>query len=179
MGMPESRLKRIGDLDIAEDIDFERRSWTIQRVAWIVMALILLAALLGLFGNGWLSHAQTSDSGGALRIEYDRFVRHQARGELRVHFNPAAAAGGDIGLWIDQQYLDSIEMTQITPEPRDQIAVSDGVIYIFEAKADGESVEVLFQFEVQSMGTLRGRFAVANSKNTIGEQLSINQWSYP
>ena len=43
---------RHGDLEIDEDLPFQRREWFAERVAWAVMALLIAAALLGLFGTG-------------------------------------------------------------------------------------------------------------------------------
>jgi hypothetical protein len=45
-----SGLKRIGDVEINQDLDFQRRCWTVQRIGWIVMAVLVLSALLGVFG---------------------------------------------------------------------------------------------------------------------------------
>ena len=55
---------RVGDLEISPDLNFQRRSWAMQRFAWVVLALFILAALLGLFGPGPLSQtrAEQQDS---------------------------------------------------------------------------------------------------------------------
>ncbi len=46
------QIPRVGDLDIEQDLDFERRQWHVQRVGWVVFLLILLAAFVGLLGTG-------------------------------------------------------------------------------------------------------------------------------
>src|SRR5690606_26776772 len=45
-----------------------RAAWRLERVAWGVMALLLLATLLGAFGGGPLSHARSS--AGPASLEY-------------------------------------------------------------------------------------------------------------
>lgn len=50
-------VHRVGDLEIEEDLDHQRRCWKLERASWAVMALVLLAAMAGLFGSGPLSWA--------------------------------------------------------------------------------------------------------------------------
>lgn len=42
-------------LEVGEDVKFQNRWWVFERIAWVFMALLLLAALLGLLGPGLLS----------------------------------------------------------------------------------------------------------------------------
>lgn len=63
-------------LDVDDDRAFQEKFWTFQRVAWALMALILLAALAGTTGSGGpLAHAEASGPGGS--IEYPRIARWQ------------------------------------------------------------------------------------------------------
>ena len=55
-------LVRVGDLQIHQDLCQERREWKIQRVGWLLMALMLVAALAGLLGPGPLSSTIAEDS---------------------------------------------------------------------------------------------------------------------
>ncbi len=48
----EGSMKRVGDLEIDQDLAFERRQWSVQRVGWGVGALIIVAALLGCSAPG-------------------------------------------------------------------------------------------------------------------------------
>jgi hypothetical protein len=50
-----SKMKRVGGLETSQDRDYQRRAWTRQWFGWLVIALILLAAIVGLFGSGLLS----------------------------------------------------------------------------------------------------------------------------
>jgi len=86
-----SILKRIGDLDINQDLAFQRRSWSLQRIGWGLIALVLIAALLGLFGHGPLSEATTDDPSLPIRLAYERFGRFGSPLVLRIRVEPAAA----------------------------------------------------------------------------------------
>ena len=50
-----SDLRRIGDLDLNQDLDHEARESRAQSIGWAVIAVLLVAALAGLFGGGALS----------------------------------------------------------------------------------------------------------------------------
>ncbi len=45
-------VPRVGDLQINQDLDYQRREWTIQRVGWVVIGLIVCAAAPWASGPG-------------------------------------------------------------------------------------------------------------------------------
>ena len=71
-------IVRIGDLEVDEDLPFQRRAWVAQRIGWVLMALFVLAAAVGLLGAGPLSHARI-DVPGLMTLEYERFARFETR----------------------------------------------------------------------------------------------------
>jgi hypothetical protein len=62
-------------MEINADLEFQRRVWAAQRIGWIAIGAFVIAALVGVFGQGPLSSAAAG--GNALRIEYERFARLQ------------------------------------------------------------------------------------------------------
>jgi len=72
---------------------FQRWSWRVQQSGWVVLSLLLLAALLGVFSDGMLSRATATDASGALQIDYQSVYRNErdARIELRVAPLPGTA----------------------------------------------------------------------------------------
>ncbi len=43
-----ARVRRVGGLETNQDLDFQHCSRAVQRVGWVVMALVVLTTLLGL-----------------------------------------------------------------------------------------------------------------------------------
>jgi len=76
--------QRVGSLEIVQDMTFQRRAWVVQRIAWVVMLLIVVAAVLGLFATGPLSGTTAKTDDGVLTIEYGRFARHDAQTDLLI-----------------------------------------------------------------------------------------------
>jgi hypothetical protein len=111
--MPQ--LERVGSLEINQDLDFQRREWRLQWVAWGVVLLILVAGLAGLLGGGPLSNGQAS--AGPLAVNYERFVRKQAPARLELMVSPEAAVDGEVALWIGDGFLEKVNVAGVIPEP--------------------------------------------------------------
>ena len=167
-----SGLRR--DLELEQDLAFQRREWTIQRAGWAVMALVIVAALLGLFGAGLLGKATTGDTEGVLWIEYDRFGRFVAPITLMVHLGPGAAREGVARVWLDRRYLESVQIEQITPEPDEVVAGPDRLIFVFRVAEPGKPTAVNFSLQTEQFGPLMGRAGIAG-----GEPLRFRQFIYP
>src|SRR4051794_40698086 len=105
-----SPVPRVRDLEIEQDLAYQRREWAFERVGWLLLGLLLLAALVGLLGRGPLSNTTAGDPGGPLRVEYQRFLRHRSTSTLRVHLGPNAARGNEAHLWLDREYLEGMEV---------------------------------------------------------------------
>lgn len=71
-------IQRVGELETSQDIDLQSRAWAVQRVGWGVIALTVLAALLGLFGPGLFNNATAGSKEAPLWLEYKRFGRFQS-----------------------------------------------------------------------------------------------------
>jgi hypothetical protein len=82
-----------------------------------MLALLILAAIVGLFGPGLLSRAVAGRQAGPLWAEYQRFWRVQSPMSLRLHFGPEAARNGQARVWLSRSYLDAMRVQHVTPPP--------------------------------------------------------------
>lgn len=153
---------RVDGLQIAEDLLFQRRAWAAQRVGWGVMALLLLAAVLGLLGSGPLSKA-TADVPGVMRIEYQRFAQYQTPGKLTVHLEPGAVNGASVSLGIDRQFLDRAGLESVVPPPRRVHHAEGRLIYEFDVAAPGRPLTLVLHLEPQQAGVITGRVTLENA----------------
>jgi hypothetical protein len=140
------RLQRVGDLEIGQDLRFERRQYTARKVAAALGGLILLVALLGLFGAGG-PLADATEESGPLSVEYERFARYEAQTEIEVQ---ADAGGAETPVALGQSYLDDVSVEQISPEPNGTTVLPDRVIYTFDLEP-GSSVT--FELRPQEIGS--------------------------
>jgi hypothetical protein len=170
-------VKRVGDLEVNEDLRFQRRMWVAQRVGWIVMALVVLAALLGLLGPGLLStSAKAGSEGTSLSVEeYERVLRYRKPTTLRLGLGEGAVTGtGEARLWLDRKYLESFQVQKVTPEPDSVEAGPDRLTYVFDVRELSEPTSVTFELQPEKMGLLRPQVGLDD-----GEQVSLDQFVYP
>ncbi|MGI4755582.1 MAG: hypothetical protein ACRYGF_01895 [Janthinobacterium lividum] len=135
---------------VGEDLKFQERWWTFERVAWNIFLLILLADVLGAFGNGWLAKAKKQEAGSGMLVKYDRIERTFTPSRVTLQFGPDAASNGKIILFVRNNLLKDLGASRVIPQPELSTVGSDGVTYTFSA-AKGES-EVAFELEPASPG---------------------------
>lgn len=90
--------------DFGQNLEYQHREWAVQH-GWVVIAVLILAALAGLAGDGPLSHASIRSADGTLIAGYERIARagntkrpgtqSSGRGQLRV--DPTDRAPGAAG----------------------------------------------------------------------------------
>jgi hypothetical protein len=150
------------DVQIEEDPRFQRREWRVQRVAWLAFALIIVAALAGVFGRGPLSKASVSGAG--LRLHYERFARCRTPQTLTIQLTADDADAEQHVIWISRDYLQGMEIERITPEPASERLAPGRIEFHFEqasggaatATADARSAETSRTITFSLLATARG-----------------------
>ena len=169
--MPE--VKRIGSIEIDQDLDFQRKSWKVQRVGWIIMLLVAFGGLLGVFGDGPFANATVGDSR-TLSIDYQRLVRLSAEEKLAITMgNVPAGSGSTVGVWIDRRWMSRHQVQGIVPEPESTSVAADRVTYHFKTDSRVPS-KVEFDLQTNGIGLIRGRAGIVG-----GSTVNFNQFSYP
>jgi hypothetical protein len=169
-----ARTKKVDDLQINEDMEFQRRSWIVQRIGWAIFALVILLAGLGLFGDGVLSDAQAGQKEGAVWLEYPRFERLQNEFRFKVHANEGTATDGEIMIQLDRNYLENIEVNSISPAPDREIKDADWITYVFKINGGSWPFTAYFYLTPRKAGPLSGTFQLQN-----GNAVSFSQFIYP
>lgn len=143
------------DLSITQDPSVLRLESLAERIGWGAIALIIVAAGLGLFGSGPLSSARAASDDGSVSIEYRRFWRISSPMQIRIEVAPPI--DGVARLWIDRDYLDALSVSRIVPQPQRVEAAADRVIYMFPtANLDGQPLRLTIDAEFTSAWRIRG-----------------------
>lgn len=167
-------VKRVGDLDIEEDLSAQQLRWKIQRLGWAVVALILLCALLGLLGGkGPLNSRTVGDSGNPIQAQYQPFGRLDAQTPLRVAIRPRQA-DSPVQVWLSQSYLEAVDIERVTPEPSEQKVDEDRVTYSFRQVSRQQPATITFFVKPSRWGSLSGEVGAPGAA-----PLSLMQFSYP
>lgn len=161
-------------LQVAEDLPLQTKIWKMERIAWVVFSLLLLAGMLGVFGRGILSKTTHSSPDQVLRIEYERFGRYQAPMDLKIHVGAQAVQGQFLRLWFDSKYFEAVELSQISPAPHSTEVAQGKHIHQFKVAAPGQPVSINFEVKGNTYGQTHLRFGLEN-----GPELSLTQFFYP
>ena len=132
-------LIRADGLQLDEPREFQKRFWNIERLAWIVFALIIVLALLGFTGAGGpfsRGHAEFAQG----RLDYPRIARWQRSEEFRIRLSPGEETRR---VTFGPSFYEAFQVEGIEPEPESQKSVADGVEMSFAADADAEAFIVL------------------------------------
>ena len=166
---------RTPSIEISDDPEFQRKDWRVQRIGWAFLAVVVLAAGLGLFGGmGPFARRSAVSPDGSLRIEYSAIGRHRAPGELKVLLGQSSSADSTVQIWIDRRYLETSDLLRTTPEPAQSDIGSDHVTYAFQRAGGAGEVSIVFDIEPVKIGTQRGRIGVVG-----GSELSFSTFVLP
>ncbi|NLH00136.1 MAG: hypothetical protein GX491_22490 [Chloroflexi bacterium] len=170
--------KRIGSLELNEDMQFQEKEWKFERAGWVIGLILLLLALAGLFGSGPLSSAAAQDGG--LLVRYDRFTRFQGQSKLEFELEPDLISEGQVSIWVDRQFLEINKVEQISPQPEHVQLLSDRIRYGFQiAEADlpeaDQPVVVQFRITPERIGLVQSSAGEESQERTI----SFRQFVFP
>ncbi len=135
---------------VGEDLKFQEHWWTFERIAWSIFLLILIADVLGAFGNGWLAKAQKQEPGSGMLMKYERIERTFTPSRLTLEFGPDAVREGKIVLFVRNNLLKDLGASRVIPQPDKSVVGRDGVTYTFPAQQG--ATEVAFELEPAAPG---------------------------
>jgi len=153
-------------LEIDERFEHHVRAWRVKHVCWIVMLLLVAAALCGFLGPGPFS--KTTVRGAGMEAEYERIARYHAPAYLRLK-----VPGGqeDLELSLPTVFLKEIELEHIKPEPKEMRLSGEKQTWIF---ARGEAAsELMINYRPQESGNMRFRLEVKDAGALEIQQLIL------
>ena len=154
------------------EMEFQRREWTVQRIGWAAMALVILAGLAGLFGSGPLGEATASS--GSLQVDYPRFARKRLSAQVELTVGAAGIRDGRVALWLDRAFLDRVEVERVVPEPESVAADGGRVVYRFAVEPGAGEASIRFTVEPGSPGRWAWRAGLVD-----GPELSLGGFVFP
>jgi hypothetical protein len=152
-------------LQFDEDIPLHIKGWQVQKIGWIVIAVFLLLAVIGLFGTGPLSYRTISIYGDVL--QYEQFGRFEGQTELEFTLNKES---GTTQIGFSQTYLDKFQIERIFPLAEKTEIVDQKIIYTFNATDRGK---IRFYLIPEKAGVAKATISVNNNV------INLSQFIYP
>lgn len=168
-----TEVKRIGDLEIQQDLDYQRIEWRCERVGWVLMLLTLLAAALGLFGGGVLSGATATNADQTIRVEYERFLHIHSESSIKIDLAASLTDQGEVRLHLNREFCDAVQQLRATPVLHWE-AGADGQVLVVRVADRGQPLRIYLYFDPDRIGTVVGRIGTSE-----GDPVQFQQFSYP
>ncbi|WP_114195950.1 hypothetical protein [Edaphovirga cremea] len=89
-------------------------AWRFQRLGFFMLVAIIIAALLGVFSNGWLSDRVVSNSQDTLRVEYQHFARETS--EIPLVIRAKNIGKEQIVVTLSGDLMDNFEIETLQPQ---------------------------------------------------------------
>lgn len=159
------------DYPVQEFMHVQQRHWRLERVGWVVFLLIVLLASLGVFSQGVLSLTTVESADAALAVDYQRFERNSAAGEMTVRLQ--GEAGGVMQLDITGDLLNKFAIEGIQPAPLNSESLGDGLRLSFRTDRAGDAT-VYLALRVAGLGSSQSQFAITGST-----PIAVDQFIYP
>jgi len=161
-------MEKKGSLEIDENYAHHVRAWRLKRVSWIIMTLLLIAALAGLLGPGPASSSRSRGQGD-VRATYEKRIRHKAQTRMELTI---PGGSGDLELSVNVDFLNKIELKDIEPEPAEARLAGPNHTWVFPRS--NEPGTILLSFEPEDFGKLQAIFDVKGAGSMV-----INQFVFP
>lgn len=137
----------MAELELEEDQHWRRHEWRFQRFGWALVTVAFIAAAVGGWGYGPVSHAVESNRD--LEVEYTRIVHREAADDLEIR-----GRGQTVQLLGD--WFDAVQIEQITPEPESMSADASGLTLEYAE----DEVNLSVSFRARHVGPLTGSVVV-------------------
>lgn len=123
-----SEITRATSLQLEQDAAAQHREWRFERAGWLLLAVILAAALAGAFGDGPLARAHATAPEGA-SVDYDRVIHYGGASALSLLLPPASAGDTVSVVTLDRALLDRADVERVTPDPLETRASAATIEY--------------------------------------------------
>ena len=160
--------------DFGQDLHFQRREWRAERIGWVALAGLIVAAMLGLLGDGPLSATSADSPDGSMHLEYQRFGRVTATQALRLRFRPVSDEDHRYRVWLSAPYREANRVREVSPTPERVEDDRGRVVYVFRALEIERSTEVMFYVQPRAAGSCPGRIGLVG-----GDSVAFRQFIYP
>ena len=129
-----------------------RINYFVQRIGWCCMLLILGAALLGLLGQGYVTHRRATTDDGALSVDYYRIERYESPAKLTIRVQDLPSSE-PVRLYVSKAFFDDTTPESVSPVPIGTRIEGDEAVYDF-AVANANELTIVYRYRHDEIGRL-------------------------
>src|ERR1700691_1469379 len=133
------------EIEVGEDLKFQRKWWRFENFAWILFTLIIVLDVGGLFGRGPIAKAERRTADGTIDVKYERIERTDSPSIMTIDFGPSAIQDGKIQLYVSNSLVKPLGTQRVIPAPQDTVIGEGGLTYTFPATKPPARVDLALQ----------------------------------
>jgi hypothetical protein len=156
-------------LELKDDIQHHERAWKLKRIAWYIMAIIVLLAILGFIGGGETSERTYVSK--HLTVSYQKMAHTASPTVFEVTLDPQSS--DTVMVRFENNYFKRMEIEGIIPEPVSSASSEGMVSYFFLNKDKSKAIEIEFLIRADKFGCYD--FAVSCDN----DRLHLSQFIFP
>ena len=162
------------------DPAFLKRERIFERVGWLLLGLVILAAIIGLFGGGPISDAEVTTSSGNSRVElrYERWGRMESPLGLRLAVSAPDETAEELTLTIPNAFANKIEVHSLLPEPEATSVGENGANYSWQVDDWSQPLLITLNYKAKEWRNLGGTLHVTAGQEALAA-LKFSQFLFP
>jgi hypothetical protein len=142
-------------LEIHENMPHHERAWRVKRVAWSVIAIVILCGLFGIFGAGPVAHRIVRANG--FEVRYDAIARCNAPCDFKIVVPPG---DGDLRLSMNADFLNKVDLERADPTPLQCQLDGDRHTFVFKRSNSKQAGTLFISFRPNTPGRTRAQLEV-------------------
>ncbi|MFK3710386.1 hypothetical protein [Leclercia adecarboxylata] len=143
-----------------------------RRFGFVLLLLIIAAALSGLFSGGYFSEATKTNAANSVQVEYQRFGRLQSPVELKITL--PGQGNAPLTLRIGGEYMARTQTDNIWPQPDEMHSEGGELVLIYQEAKPQKDFTVWLYTTPQQPGKIVTTVMLNNQPG-----LSFWQFIYP
>lgn len=143
-----------------------------RRIGFLVLIMIVLAALSGLFSRGHFSHVERSNADHTLTLRYERFNRQQS--DVDMEISTTAASGDTLTVTLGGDFMQAFKIDTLQPQPDRTWSQGENLVLEYERRSLPSGSTIWLGLLPQEAGSNTSTVTVNN-----GPALSVWQFTYP
>jgi hypothetical protein len=151
------------ELEVGYDEAFEARWRHLELASHAGMAVIVAAALAGLFGQGPLSHRTHQTGDGRLAVDIEPITRYGTSTQITLHLSSdrpsvrgqSSTFSGTAHVILNSALIEPMGLQQVIPAPVSSKAVAGGIELVFNVPSDATRAAVRFVVKPNHVGPVR------------------------
>lgn len=166
--MPQIESKTHGHEIEDEDLDFEKRWFTFERIAWVLLGLLITGACLGALGPGMISNRVAEREG--LRVHYSALIR--AKSAHDFHVRASSVTGKELHLRVTGDLAAATRPSMSSPQPSSETAADDAIVYTYTVQP-GTPAEITLTQRPGKPGRSTGAISIEGGSSVTLSQIVL------